>query len=143
MVFLMLRRSVFWKIFWKSNSTYYNDDMSKLIPDYLMRSCYARLSTEEPSSLSTVEHLLRLSLSNVQTSRALHINEEKSTNENNESIPVQFRLVLIILSQWKNLERKNAVVNSVGSRTFPGCTIPKKNIFVYLYIFVKFFVYFP
>ena len=143
MVFLMLRRSVFWKVFWKSNSTYYNDDMSKLIPDYLMRSCYARLSTEEPSSLSTVEHLLCLSLSDVQNSRAMHINEEKSTNENNESIPVQFRLVLIILSQWKNLERKNAVVKSLGSRTFPGCTIPKKNIFVYLYIFVKFFVCFP
>ena len=65
--------------------------MSKLITDYLKRSCSAPLSTEEPSSLSTVEtsSSSQRTESDVQTSRTIHINEEKSTNENNESIPVQ------------------------------------------------------
>ena len=65
--------------------------MSKLIIDYLKRSCSAPLSTEEPYSLSTVEtsSLSQRTESDVQTSRTIHINEEKSTNENNESIPVQ------------------------------------------------------
>ena len=65
--------------------------MSKLITDYLKRSCSAPLSTEEPSSLSTVEtsSSSQQTESDVQTSRTIHINEEKSTNENNESIPVQ------------------------------------------------------
>ena len=55
--------------------------MPRLITDYLKRSCSTPLSTEEPSSLSTVE-----------TSRTIHVNEEKSTNKNNESIPVQYQL---------------------------------------------------
>ena len=65
--------------------------MPKLITDYLKQSCSAPLSTEEPSSLSTLE----TSFSSQQTefdgpiSRTIHINEEKSTNENSESIPVQ------------------------------------------------------
>ena len=65
--------------------------MSKLITNYLKLSCSATLPTEEPSPLSTVEtssSSQRIE-SNVQTSRTIHINEEKSTNENNESIPVQ------------------------------------------------------
>ena len=67
--------------------------MSKLIIDYLKRSCSAPLSTEEPYSLSTVEtsSLSQRTESDVQTSRTIHINEEKSTNENNESIPVQYQ----------------------------------------------------
>ena len=65
--------------------------MSKLITDYLMRSCYAPLFTEESSSLSTVETSSSSQRTeyDVQTSRTIHINEEKVTNENNESIPVQ------------------------------------------------------
>ena len=58
--------------------------MSKLITDYLKRSCSAPLSTEERSSFSTVK-----TSSSSQTTRAIHLNEEKSTNENNGSIPVQ------------------------------------------------------
>ena len=65
--------------------------MSKLITDYLKRSCSAPLSTEEPSSLPTVEtsSSSQRNESYVQTSRTIHINEEKSTNKNNESIPIQ------------------------------------------------------
>ena len=65
--------------------------MSKLITDYLKRSCSVPLSTEKPSSLSTIETSSSSQRveSDVQTSRTIHINEEKSTNENNESIPVQ------------------------------------------------------
>ena len=49
------------------------------------------MSTEKPSSLSTIEtsSSSQRTGSDVQTSRAIHINEEKSTNKNNESIPVQ------------------------------------------------------
>ena len=75
--------------------------MPKLITDYLKRSCSGPLSTEEPSSLSTVEasSSSQRTESDVQTSRTIHINEEKSTKKkNNESIPVQC-LVLIILFQ--------------------------------------------
>ena len=78
-------RSVFWKSFLKINK-----DMSKSITDYLKRSCSAPLSTEEPSSLSTVKtSSSQRTESDVQSSRTIHINEEKSTDENNESIPVQ------------------------------------------------------
>ena len=65
--------------------------MPKLITDYLKQSCSASLFTEEPSSLSTVEtsSSSQRNESDVQTSRTIHINEEKSTNENSESIPVQ------------------------------------------------------
>ena len=46
---------------------------------------------EEPSSLSTVEisSSSQWTESDLQTSRTMHINEEKSTNKNNKSIPVQ------------------------------------------------------
>ena len=65
--------------------------MSKLITDFLKRSWSAPLSIEEPSSLSTVETCSssQRTESDIQTSRTRHINKEKSTNENNESIPVQ------------------------------------------------------
>ena len=43
-------------------------------------------------------------------------------------------LALIILLQLNNLERKNAVVKPLGSRTFPDFFIPKKR--------TQFFVYF-
>ena len=57
--------------------------MSKLITDCLKWSCSASLSTvETASSCQRTE-------SDVQTSRTIYINEEKSINENNESIPVQ------------------------------------------------------
>ena len=51
--------------------------MSKLITDYLKRSCSASLSTEEPSSFSTVETSSspQGTESDVQTSRKIHINE--------------------------------------------------------------------
>ena len=60
--------------------------MSKLIKDCLKRSCCAPLSTEKPSSLSTVEtsSSSQQTESDLQTSRTIHINEEESTNE---SIP--------------------------------------------------------
>ena len=62
--------------------------MSKLIINYLKWSCSAPLSTEEPSSLSTVEtfSLSQRAESDFQTSRTIHINEEKSTKENKESM---------------------------------------------------------
>ena len=62
--------------------------MPQLITDYLKWSCSA---PEEPSSLSTVgtSSSSQQTESDVQTSRTIHINEEKSTNENNESIPVK------------------------------------------------------
>ena len=70
--------------------------MPKLVTDYLKRSCFAPLSIEEPSSLSTVEtsssqrtvEMFKCSTkcSNLKNN---NINEEKSTNENNESILVQ------------------------------------------------------
>ena len=65
--------------------------MSKQITDYLKRSCSAPLSTEEPSSLSTAETSCssQRSESYVETSRTIHINDEKSTQRNKESIPVQ------------------------------------------------------
>ena len=50
------------------------------------------MSTEELSSLSTVETSSSSSHrteSEIQTSRTIQINEERSTNRNNESIPVQ------------------------------------------------------
>ena len=63
--------------------------MPELITDYLKRSYAAPLSTEEPSSLSTVEtsSSSQRTESDIQTSRTIHINVEKSTNENNESNP--------------------------------------------------------
>ena len=65
--------------------------MCKLITDYFKRSCSSTLSTEEPFTLSTVETSFspQRTESDAQTSRIIHIYEEKSTNENNESIPVQ------------------------------------------------------
>ena len=65
--------------------------MFKLITDYLRRSSSAPLSTEEPSSLCTVitSFSSQRTESDVQTLRTVYINEEKSTNENNEIIPVQ------------------------------------------------------
>ena len=64
--------------------------MPKLITDYPKRSYSAPLSTEEPSFLSTVETSSSSQRTefDVQTSRTIHINDEKSTNENNESITV-------------------------------------------------------
>ena len=57
--------------------------MPKLITDYVKRSWSAPLSTEEPSSLSTVEtsSSSQRTESDVQTSRTIHINEEKSTKK--------------------------------------------------------------
>ena len=57
--------------------------MSKFVTDYLKRSSSTPLSTEEPSSLSTVEtsSLSQRTESDVQTSRTIHINEEKSTKK--------------------------------------------------------------
>ena len=57
--------------------------MSKLVTDFLKRFCSAPLSTEEPSSLSTVEtsSSSQRTESDVQTSRTIHINEEKSTKK--------------------------------------------------------------
>ena len=64
--------------------------MSKLITDYLKRSYSAPLSIKELSSLSTVEtsSSYQRAESDGQTSIIIHINEEKSTNENKESISV-------------------------------------------------------
>ena len=53
--------------------------MSKLITDYLKRSCSVPLSTEEPSSLSAVvtSSSSQRTEYHVQTSRTIHINEEE------------------------------------------------------------------
>ena len=81
----------FEKVFWKSNSTQHNEDTSKLVTDHLKRTWSAPLSPKEPSSLSTVEisSSSQRTESDVQTSRTIHTNEEKSTNENNKRILVQ------------------------------------------------------
>ena len=65
--------------------------MSKLITVYLKQSCCAPLSTEEPSSLFTVETSSSSQRTefDVETTRTIHINEEKFANANNESISVQ------------------------------------------------------
>ena len=72
--------------------------MSKLITDYLKRSCSATLSTKEQSSLSTVEisSSSQRTESDAQTSRTIYIYEEKSTNENNET---SFSTVIMKMSQ--------------------------------------------
>ena len=64
--------------------------MPNLIIDYLKRPCSAPLPTKEPSSYSTVEtSSSQRTESDVQTARTKHINEEKSTNGDNEGIPIQ------------------------------------------------------
>ena len=74
--------------------------MSKLITDYLKQSCSASSSTKETSSSS------QRTESDVQTSRTIHINEEKSANENNESIPVQCQPGLDYLFPTKQFGKK-------------------------------------
>ena len=69
--------------------------MSKLITDYLKRSNSAPLSTEEPSSLSTVEtSSSQRTECDVQTSRTRHIIEEKSQTKTTKAfqynVPVQW-----------------------------------------------------
>ena len=94
--------------------------MSKLITNYLKRSCSAPLSTEEPSSLSTVEtsSSSQRTESDVQTSRTIHINKNEN-NENNESIPVQCQPGPDYPFPMKQFGKKKR-----GSRNFPGFTIP-------------------
>ena len=73
-----------------TDRTQYNEDMPKVITDDLKQSCSAPLSTEEPSSFSTAEtSSSQRTESDVQISRTIHINEEKSTNKNNKTIPAQ------------------------------------------------------
>ena len=102
------------------NSTQYNEDISKLITDYLKQSFSAPFSTEETSSSSQQIE------SDVQTSRTIHINEEKSTNENNRSIPVQCQPGPDYLFPMKQFGKKKRSCQDSWSRTFPGFTIPKK-----------------
>ena len=70
--------------------------MSKLITDYLKRSYSAPLSTEEPSSLSTVEtsSSSQRTECDVQTSRTRHINDEKPQTKTTKAfqynVPVQW-----------------------------------------------------
>ena len=94
------------------------------------RSCSAPLSTEEPSSLSIVETSSSSQITEfgIQTSR-IHINEKKSKNENKESISVKCQPGPDYSFPMNNLERKSAVFKPLGSRTFPGYTIPKKTHF--------------
>ena len=65
--------------------------MPKLITDYLRQSCSAPLPAEKRSSWSTVEtsSSSQRTKPDAQTSRTIHINEEKPTTENNKSILVQ------------------------------------------------------
>ena len=69
-----------------------------------------------------------------QTSIAIHINEKKSTNENKESISVQFQPGPDYPFPMKPLGKKKRSFQVSWSRTFPGFTIPKKR--------TEFFVYF-
>ena len=70
--------------------------MSKPITDSL-----DPLSTEDPSSLSTVEKSSssQRTESDAQTSRTIHINEEKFTKETTKAFQYNVSLVLIILFQ--------------------------------------------
>ena len=63
----------------------------KLITDYLKLFCPAFLSTKESSTLFTVETFSSSKRNefDIQTSRTIHINDEKSTNKSNKSIRVQ------------------------------------------------------
>ena len=99
--------------------------MPKRITDYLKRSCSTPLSTKELSSLSTVEtsSLSQRTKSDIQASRIIHINEEKFTNKNNESIPVQCQPGLDYSFQLKQFGKKKCS----WFRTFPGFTIREKN----------------
>ena len=75
--------------------------MSKLITDYLKRSCSAPLSTKEPSSLSTVETSSSSQQTefDVQTSRTIRINEENPQTKTTKAFQYNVSLVLIILFQ--------------------------------------------
>ena len=94
--------------------------MSKLITDYLKRSCSVPLSTEEPSSLSAVvtSSSSQRTESDVQTSRTIHINEEKSTNENNESIPVQCQPDPDYPFPMKQFRKKKRICQASWSKNF-------------------------
>ena len=83
--------------------------MSKLTTDYLKRSCSTPLSTEEPSSLPTVE------------------TSSSSQRSESDVQTVQCQPGPDYPFPMSNLERKNAVVKLLGSRTFPEFTIPKKS----------------
>ena len=69
------------------------------------------MSTEEPCSLSTVEisSSSQQTESDAQTSRTIHINEEKSTNKNSKSIPVQCQPSHNYPFPMKQFGKKNAV----------------------------------
>ena len=74
--------------------------MLKIITfDYLKRSCSASLSSEMNWGTE----------SDVQTSRKIHINDEKSTNKDNESIPVECQPGPDYSFQMKQFGRKNVV----------------------------------
>ena len=95
--------------------------MPKLITDYLKRSCSALLSTEKPSFLSNAEtsFLSQRTESDVQTSRAIHINEEKSTNENNKCIPVQCQSGSDYPSPIKQFGKKKCSCQVSWFKNFP------------------------
>ena len=110
--------------------------MSKLITGYLKRSCSAPLSTEETTSLSTVETSSSSSHqteSEVQTSRAIHINEQKSTNENNESIPVQCQPGPSNVTIWKE---KTQLPSLLVQELFLASLFQRKGV-SFLYILHK------
>ena len=101
--------------------------MCELITDYLKRSCSTLLSTEEPSSLSTVETSSSFQRTHVQNSRTIHINEEKSTNENNKSIPVQCQPGPDYPFLMKQFGKKKTQLSSFLVRKFSWLHYSKEN----------------
>ena len=88
----------------------------------------APLSTEEPSSLFTAEtsSSSQQTESDVQTSRAIHINEEKSTNENNKCIPVQCQSGSDYPSPIKQFGKKKRSCQVSWFKNFPWLLYSKE-----------------
>ena len=120
----------FEKVFWKSNSTQYNEDMPKLIIDYFKRSCSAPLSTEEPSSLSIVEtsSSSQRTETDVQTSRTIHINDENLQTKTTKAFQYNVSLVLIILFQWNSLGKKTQLSSLLFQELFLASLFQRKGL---------------
>ena len=117
--------------------------MSKLITDYLKRSCSTPLSSEEPFSLSTAEASpSQRTGSDVQTSRRIRINKEKSTNKNNESIPVLFQPGPDYLFPMKQFGKKKRSCQVSWFKNFSWLHYSKEKYFCIFVYFCKVFCIF-
>ena len=95
--------------------------MPKLITDYLKRSCSLFCLPRNHLFCQMQKHLFlsQRTESDVQTSRAIHINEEKSTNENNKCIPVQCQPGSDYPSPIKQFGKKKRSCQASWFKNFP------------------------